>query len=115
MAQTTFQVTLAIDGAHTVSVSTDDAAEMKAALDWATATYIALVERYGGAAQQSTPNVAPADQAGKQEPDAGEPPVCPYHQKPMVLVQGKRSPFWSCHERNADGRFCSYRPETSAA
>ncbi len=115
MANTTHQVTLAVDGAHTVSVSSDDAAEMKAALAWAKATYTALVERYGGAAEQRATNDAPTDDVPNQEADAEEPPVCPDHQKPMVLVQGKRGPFWSCHERTADGRFCSYRPEKSAA
>jgi len=29
----------------------------------------------------------------------------------MVKQRGKYGTFWSCHERNADGSFCSYKPE----
>ena len=30
---------------------------------------------------------------------------------PMVKVNGRRGPFWSCHEKNSDGSWCSYRPK----
>src|SRR4051812_12593307 len=43
---------------------------------------------------------------------AGRParPVCPVHQQPMWHQQGKHGWFWSCHVRNADGSYCTYRP-----
>jgi hypothetical protein len=44
-------------------------------------------------------------------PETGtDAPVCAVHNTPMVLQPGKRGSFWSCHERTADGGFCSYRP-----
>ena|SRR5438093_137580 len=47
--------------------------------------------------------------------EAEEAHICEVHQIPMVRVEGKRGPFWSCHQRNADGRFCNlgptFRPE----
>jgi hypothetical protein len=39
-----------------------------------------------------------------------EPPVCQVHQVPMALVQGRKGEFWSCHTKNEDGSWCSYRP-----
>ncbi len=41
-------------------------------------------------------------------------PTCEVHHVPMVPVEGKRGPFWSCHRRNADGSFCRYRPPKRA-
>ena len=37
-------------------------------------------------------------------------PICAMHNVPMVWQKGRKGFFWSCHERNADGSFCSYRP-----
>ena len=39
-----------------------------------------------------------------------EPPICGVHQIPMVRVNGREGPFWSCHEKNEDGSWCSYKP-----
>jgi len=52
-----------------------------------------------------TPAVTPGEPVSTEEA-----PICAVHERPMVLQQGKRGPFWSCHERNGDGSFCSYRP-----
>ncbi len=41
-------------------------------------------------------------------------PECAVHHVPMTRVQGKYGPFWSCHARNEDGSFCSYRPAATA-
>ncbi len=100
MAHTTYQITLALDGRHTVSATTDDPAETKTALAWTKATYEALVSRYGSKA-------APVDTT---EPAEEEAPMCEVHQLPMHRMQGKKGPFWSCHERDESGNFCSYRP-----
>jgi len=52
-----------------------------------------------------------AELAGRLEsPGQPEAPVCQWHKVPMVEVQGKRGPFWSCHQRNRDGSFCRFRP-----
>ncbi len=37
-------------------------------------------------------------------------PVCAVHQLPMTLMHSRRGPFWSCHQRNDDGSWCSYKP-----
>jgi hypothetical protein len=42
-------------------------------------------------------------------------PVCPVHGKPMWHQQGKHGWFWSCHQRDEDGSYCSYRPGQAAA
>jgi hypothetical protein len=60
---------------------------------------------------QFTPSAPPTTQsAGSQQPLA---PICGIHSTPMVQVQGKHGPFWSCHEKNVDGSWCSYKPDRS--
>ena len=106
MANTTYQVSLSLDGAHTVTVTSDEPAAMQTAVTWAKATYAALVERdrkAGTAAGAADGDDAAADAA----------PICAVHHTAMVRMQGKRGPFWSCHARTEDGRFCSYRPTTA--
>ena len=107
MANTTYQITLAVDGRHTVTVTTDDAADTKAALTCGRGLYEALVKCYG------VPEPAPAVSPDGADAATAETPMCAVHEVPMVLMQGKRGPFWSCHERMADGSFCSYRPMTA--
>jgi hypothetical protein len=47
----------------------------------------------------------------KDESVAPEPtPVCAVHELPMAWQKGRAGFFWSCHQRNPDGRWCSYRP-----
>lgn len=92
-----YQVTLATDGKHSVSVRGEDPEALTEALGWVKDTY-ALISRSGR----------------KREPEKEveeEVPICAVHQVPMVRQNGKFGQFWSCHERNADGGFCSYRPE----
>ena len=105
MANTTYQVTLSLDGVHTISVTSDEPAAMKAAVAWAKATYDALVEH-----DRKASTTTAADRKTDDEAGADAAPICAVHHKAMVRVQGKRGPFWSCHERMEDGTFCSYRP-----
>ena len=104
MANTTYQITLAVDGRHTVTVTTDDAADTKAALTCGRALYEALVKRYGA------PEPAPTASPHAVDGGTAEAPMCAVNEMPMVRMQGKRGPFWSCHERNEESPFCSYRP-----
>ena len=106
MANTTYQITLAVDGRHTVTVTTDDAADTKAALTCGRALYEALVKRSGSTVEQ--------DRAEEPTDAASDAPICAVHDVPMVRVQGKRGPFWSCHQRTEDGSFCSYRRQVTA-
>jgi hypothetical protein len=38
-------------------------------------------------------------------------PVCAVHHRSMVLMRGRRGPFWSCHQKNGDGSWCDFKPE----
>ena len=99
MNRTTYQVVMSTDGKHQVIVTIEDPAGTKAALAWARATYAQLIKAEDLAEQ-------PGDESQEQEP-----PECAIHQVPMVLVQGRRGPFWSCHQKNEDGSWCNYRPK----
>lgn len=83
-------------------------AEMKTAASWAKATYQAIVNQYGlkGASRAAAQS--------RETGDSEEAPICQVHEVPMVRMNGRKGPFWSCHERNADGSFCSYRPKDQA-
>src|SRR3954462_3214252 len=105
MTQTTYQVILSSDGKHTVIATSDNQGEMKLASAWAKITYDAIVERYGLKSDQKTPGVE--RDGGEEEEDA---PICKIHKVPMVQVQGRNGPFWSCHEKNEDGSWCHYKP-----
>src|SRR5262245_46570099 len=106
MAQTTYQVVLSTDGKHSVIVTTDNQGETKLGLAWAKATYEHLVAQYGLKGKQRQ---APSEpEAGDNQP--GEAPICAVHNVPMAWQQGKKGFFWSCHEKNADGSWCSYKP-----
>ena len=95
MQKTTYQITLSTSGKHTISVTGDDPVTIQDDLAWARGIYLKL----------KTYDAGPADDAAGTEP-----PTCVLHEVPMVLVQGKKGPFWSCHEKNPDGTWCSYKP-----
>ena len=103
MANTTYQIILSTDGKHTVIVTTEDGAQAIAAREWAEVAYDHLIERYGYKGEHR-----PVSQG-----EAIEAPICAVHQKAMVQQQGRRGAFWSCHEKNADGSWCTYKPPTA--
>ena len=120
MPNTKYQVNLCVDGKHSVSVQSDDPAAVTEGLLWAKKTWGQLLRLPGkpfeSLAQQEQ---EPADQVAtlevRSEPRQPgqlelEPPVCGVHQLPMVRVNGRKGPFWSCHEKTADGSWCSFRP-----
>ena len=104
-----YQITLRIDGNHSVSVSGDDPATVTDGLAWARGIYLKLQER----AKQPSPAPLPrtAETVAHQiAADAEQPPTCAIHSKPMVSVTGRKGRFWSCHEKNEDESWCSYKP-----
>ena len=101
MAQTTYQVTLSTDGKHTVIATTDDKMTAKSVLGWAKATYDRVVEIYG----------TKADLYQKTNGNGETAPTCGVHHVPMVKVDGKAGPFWSCHQKNPNGTWCSVKPK----
>lgn len=96
MNKTTYQVEMSTDGNHKVTVTIEDPGGTDAALAWAEATYAKLT-RSNGRPQPDMDN-------------ALQGPECAVHFMPMVRVQGKLGPFWSCHQKNLDGSWCTYKP-----
>jgi hypothetical protein len=114
MANATYQISLRLDGNHSVSVSGDDPTADKEGLAWARGIYLKLQER----AKQNpvTPPLQPAETVSHQITAAElQPPTCANHNLPMVSVNGKKGQFWSCHQKNPDGSWCTYRPNKGAA
>ena len=101
MTNKTYQVILSTTGRHSVSVTSDDVNDIKAALAWAKATCDGLALKQ--------PEEQPVEDEVKGEEEV---PVCAVHDLPMTKQKGKFGFFWSCHQRNADGSFCSYRPDS---
>jgi hypothetical protein len=113
-------VNLSVDGKHTVSIQSDDPAAVTEGLLWARKTWGQLLRLPGKPFQALTQDSQEQpDQVAKQEvrhqappPDqlALEAPICGVHHIPMVKVNGRKGPFWSCHEKMPDGGWCSYKP-----
>lgn len=108
MPQTGYQVMLSTGGNVAVTVTADDPAEMESALAWAGLAYKHLVGGQGKNDGRIDDQVT-ADQV--QEGKDEEAPICAIHKVAMVKVEGRFGHFWSCHERNADGSFCTYKPD----
>lgn len=97
-----------------VTVRGDHPVALAAAVPWTIRMYtwlaaLAAATRDAGGAM---PGMVPADTTADDvaTDDAGAAaPVSAVHDTPMVRVTGRRGPFWSCHRKGADGRFCSYR------
>ena len=90
-----YEVTVSTDGKHTVRVTFEDPDEGDGAISWALGTYAKMKK-----ASQVQPVPVSAEKA----------PLCGDHGVPMERMNGRKGPFWSCHEKNADGSWCSYRP-----
>jgi hypothetical protein len=102
MSQTSYQVILSTDGKHTVIATSDELTATKEALAWAQSTYELLLKTYGRKGEHARKSA---------EGDVAElVPNCAIHGVAMIRQQGKYGQFWSCHERNENGSFCSYRP-----
>ncbi len=97
MTKITYQVTLSSAGAHSVSVTGDDPTEVNEALAWAKGLYLKL-------------KTLPSSKYAEQAQPEGDPPLCPVHQVPMVWQHGRKGAFWSCHQKDADGSWCSFKP-----
>lgn len=107
MPNTKYQVHLSIDGKHAVSVQSDDPAAVTEGLVWAQDTYKKLLRLRQNAAAPGSGE--PMERAEIREDAETGAPICAMHQKAMTWVN-KNGGFWSCHEKNADGSWCSWRP-----
>lgn len=117
---------LSTDGKHTVHVTAETPEEMADLAPHAKALYQKTVAEFGNKAQMwseamhgngnghSNGNAT----AGKRidtvaQALAAVAPVCPVHQKAMVLRNGRRGPFWSCPTRNPDDSWCRVTKEVA--
>jgi hypothetical protein len=52
-------------------------------------------------------------QIAEPPPDENTPPqptpICGVHDVPVVWQKGRAGFFWSCHQKNLDGSWCSYK------
>ena len=100
MNHLTYHVGMRADGKPQVSVSAADPTDAANAIAWVKETYKRLSD-------------APAVREPEQlSPDAltDEPLTCQIHHVPMASVTGRHGAFYSCHTRNPDGSWCTYRP-----
>jgi hypothetical protein len=113
MAQTKYQVSLSVDGRHSVSVQGDDPAAVTEGLIWARETYKKLLRLSHAPQSNGVAQVTEQSVESRVYPPVGASdgaPICALHDLPMVLMHGRRGDFWSCHEKNSDGSWCSYKP-----
>ena len=112
MSKLIYEVTVSSDGKRSVSIKSDDPLALKDALPLAKKIQEQLSEAPDSRGEvSSTPQQTPLPSVDVQ-PEA---PRCQIHATPMTQVQGKHGPFWSCHQRNPDGSWCSYRPNRAAS
>src|SRR4051812_42052241 len=112
MAKVIYEIILSHDGKHSVSVKSDDPLSLQEALPLARQLQAGLSQVEGSASPTPPINPPPAPQPDLQQLQA---PLCGVHSTPMTQVQGKHGPFWSCHEKNLDGSWCSFRPGRARA
>ncbi len=117
MGQTKYQVTLAVDGKHAVSVQSDDPSAVTEALIWAQETYKKLVRlRNADETRASRQTFDRVERVNGAEPDISrvdvetEAPICAIHDVTMIWQKGRKGYFWSCHEKNEDESWCDWRP-----
>ena len=108
MSKVIYEVTLSPDGKHSISVKSDDPLSLKDALPLAKKIQDKLLRVGRPEAHSPAPKIQPSSQP--QEPQQPEAPLCGNHGTPMVWMTGKHGTFPSCHKRNPDGSWCSYRP-----
>lgn len=111
-------VYLSSDGKHTVHLNVATVEESEKLLPDALRLYGLIVEQLG-----TKPALWEAVMNGKQSqngnghlsagtvPADESAPVCEFHQVPMTWQDSAYGRFWSCHRRNPDGSWCSYRPQ----
>ena len=104
MASITYQITITSDGKPAVTVTSDDPQATRNAIPWLAQTYAMLLKDAKAVPQPATTLV--------KTQQAADPPICALHQVPMVRVQGRTGPFWSCHEKMPNGSWCSFKPRS---
>ncbi len=109
MSKVIYEVTLSPDNKYSVSVKSDDPLLLKDALPLAKKIQDKLLQVSDASTPVSHTTTQPQDLQQDQAP------LCGVHSTPMVRMTGKTSSFWSCHKRNEDGNWCSYKPRPQRA
>jgi hypothetical protein len=103
---------LSTDGKHTVHVAAETPEQLAELVPVAQALYQQVLAEYGAKGQPARNGQAWGKRidtpAQVQEAVA---PLCPAHQKPMVLRRGKWGPFFSCPTRKQTGEWCNVTQE----
>src|SRR6266851_5193989 len=102
MARTTYRVILSTDGNHKIEASTDDPAELKAALDQVKNAYQWMEYFIQQGELHKIKDVVPAKREAETAAGPTEAPLCGIHQVPMKWID-RNGGFWSCHEKSEDG------------
>ena len=105
---------LSSDGKHTVHLSAESAEELHRLSPVAKALYEGIVASYGSKPEMwekvinGKPGSRPMPQQATQvaAPVTPQAPICPVHNQPMRLRQGRRGSFWSCSARDEWGEWC---------
>ena len=100
MRQLIDRVGMGADGKPMVTVSSEDPEAAAQAIPWDKQTY----------ARMATARMAQEPEQHRADAPTEQPPTCQVHNTPMIGVNVKRGLFWSCHAKNPDGTWCSYRP-----
>jgi hypothetical protein len=74
-------------------------------IKWATKAYDGMVKKYGLKHEQYV-------KTNGSNGNGQTVPSCGVHKIPMVRVNGKYGAFWSCRQRNEDGSYCKFKPNT---
>jgi hypothetical protein len=108
MARTTYQIVLSTDGTHKLTASTDDPAELKAAMDHLKNTYKWMEYFIQQGELHKIKDVVTMQNVAEQKTATDSAPICAVHNTPMKWID-KNGGFWSCHQKDGD-KWCSYRP-----
>jgi hypothetical protein len=100
MRHLTYHVGMTAGGKPQVSVSSENPEEAEQAIPWVKATY----------ARMTSEVIAPQPEQTTADALTEQAPTCRVHDVLMVGVTGRRGFFWSCHTKNPDGTWCTYRP-----
>jgi hypothetical protein len=106
---------LSTDGKHTVHVAAETPEALAKLIPAAKALYQQVLGEYGAKGQGNGQAGVGKRTAAPGQTYAADAPVCPAHQKPMVLRRGRWGPFWSCPTRKQSGEWCNVTQEVHRA
>jgi hypothetical protein len=114
MKDISYEVSVLVNGRHSVKIESDDPTITSRALDWLTQTFHVPPAPRRADAPTTTAVPQPPLQMSAPQP-ATAAPICGIHHKPMKLMNGRRGEFWSCHEKMPDGGWCTFKPRERTA